>query len=104
MITLFQFLVNERKSHMTRFIALLLLAIPGIIAGIGVKLMRDTLFNYVNAPFSFLWEQLLIGTLFFIFGVTFIGGWIFYRDRKRHYVAKRFDRNPQEKNIKNNNN
>lgn len=79
---------------MTRLIALLILVIPGAIAAIGVKLMRDTIFNYINSPFTALWQQLLTGFLGFLLGVTFIGGWVFYRDRKRNYVANRFRNNP----------
>ena len=75
---------------MTRFIALIIIVIPIALATIGVKLMRDTFYDLVNAPFDHLWTQFTSGFLFFLIGVAFIGGWIFYRDKKRHYVAKRF--------------
>ncbi len=75
---------------MTRMIALLILFIPGALAVIGVKLMRDSVFDILQPLFPWLWLQLLIGFVSFILGISFIGGWIFYRDRKRHYVADRY--------------
>jgi hypothetical protein len=36
------------------------------------------------------WGKLLLGLILFAAGVAFIGGWIFFRDRKRNYVAPRF--------------
>lgn len=78
---------------MTRMIALLILVLPGALAVVGVKLMRDSVFDILQPVFPWLWLQLVAGFLFFLFGVCFIGGWIFYRDRKRHYVADRFKKN-----------
>ncbi|TCP31819.1 uncharacterized protein DUF2627 [Scopulibacillus darangshiensis] len=75
---------------MSRLIALIVIVIPGAIAAIGVKLMRDTLFDYLNAPFPWLWLQFISGLAAFLIGIAFIGGWIFYRDRKRNYVADKY--------------
>lgn len=75
---------------MTRLMALIILVFPGILAVYGVKLMRDTLFNLLNVPYPFLWLQFLVGFIVFIVGVGFVAGWIFYRDRKRNYVSKRY--------------
>ncbi|WEG14330.1 DUF2627 domain-containing protein [Pullulanibacillus sp. KACC 23026] len=77
---------------MSRYIALLILVIPGALAVVGVKLMRDSVFDILQPLFPWLWLQLVIGLILFLAGVGFIGGWIFYRDRKRHYVADRFKR------------
>lgn len=82
------------KPVLTRFIAILLLVIPGISATYGFLKMKNVLFAYFaelgqkNPSFDFL--HFALGFLFFIFGVGFIGGWIFFRDRKRNYVAPRF--------------
>ncbi|GGE37673.1 hypothetical protein GCM10011391_15630 [Pullulanibacillus camelliae] len=82
---------------MTRFIALIIILLPIAAAVIGVKLMRDTFFDIVHAPFSHLWSQFIGGLLLFILGIAFVGGWIFYRDRKRNYVADRFHPSKRKK-------
>ncbi|MCJ8006776.1 DUF2627 domain-containing protein [Lederbergia wuyishanensis] len=75
---------------MGRVIALLLLLIPGIISGYGIKLMRDMLFGKLQAPFPYLWMQFLSGLIFFVLGLGFIAGFILHRDRKRNQVQERF--------------
>lgn len=75
---------------MARIIALILLLIPGLLAGYGIKLMRDMLFGILHAPFPYLWMQFFGGLLYFIIGLGFIGGFIFHRDRKRNKVQDRF--------------
>ncbi|MDP4550180.1 DUF2627 domain-containing protein [Alkalihalobacillus macyae] len=73
-----------------RLIALLIVLIPGIFGVIGIKLMRDVLFGVLNAPFTSLVVQFILGLLFLILGLAFVGGFIFYRDRKRNKVQDRF--------------
>ncbi|MBS4209656.1 DUF2627 domain-containing protein [Bacillus sp. FJAT-50079] len=75
---------------MVRLIALIILLIPGILAGYGIKLMRDMLFGILLSPFPYLWLQFFAGLLFFIIGLGFIAGFILHRDRKRNKVQKRF--------------
>lgn len=77
---------------MQRMIALLLLVIPGVISGYGIKLMRDMVFGITNLFFtpSLLWLQFVVGLILFLIGVSFIGGFIFHRDRKRNKVQARF--------------
>ncbi len=75
---------------MGRFIALMILVIPGIIAGYGIKLMRDTIFALINSPYPNLSVQFLVGFIFFIAGLGFIGGFIFHRDKKNGKIAPRF--------------
>ncbi|MCR2820338.1 DUF2627 domain-containing protein [Lederbergia panacisoli] len=75
---------------MGRVIALLLLLIPGILSGYGIKLMRDMLFGKLLSPFPYLWMQFFAGLLFFILGLGFIAGFILHRDRKRNQVQERF--------------
>ncbi|WP_127494330.1 DUF2627 domain-containing protein [Paenibacillus glycanilyticus] len=79
-----------------RLVAVLLLVIPGIAACIGFLKMKNALFNYFSEfgndaikP-DFAWLSFLFGLVLFAIGVGFIGGWIFFRDRKRNYVAPRF--------------
>ncbi|WP_100404740.1 DUF2627 domain-containing protein [Bacillus solitudinis] len=75
---------------MGRFIALMILLIPAILAGYGIKLMRDTIFQLLNSPYPSLVLQFLAGFIFFLAGLSFIGGFIFYRDRKNGKIAPRF--------------
>ncbi|RLQ98290.1 DUF2627 domain-containing protein [Falsibacillus albus] len=75
---------------MIRIFALLIMVIPGIAAVLGVKLMRDMTFGILQDPFPFLWLQFLTGLIFFLGGLSFIAGFIFYRDRKRNKVQDRF--------------
>ena len=56
---------------MIRIIALIIVLIPGILAAVGIKLMRDMTFGILQAPFSHLWVQFLVGLVFFIGGLGF---------------------------------
>lgn len=83
------------KTKAARFIAILLLVIPGFAATYGFLTMKNAVFeSFGPAPFP--WLKFVIGLVLFILGIAFIAGWIFYRDRKRNYVAPRF----REKNKK----
>jgi len=77
------------KAKFARFIAILMLVIPGIAAAYGFLAMKDSIFDKLaGEPFPF--GKFVLGFLLFLLGWGFIGGWIFYRDRKRNYVAPRF--------------
>ncbi|WP_270170482.1 DUF2627 domain-containing protein [Paenibacillus sp. SYP-B4298] len=86
------------KIIIARFIAVLLLVIPGAAATFGFLKMKDAVFAYFsgfgdesNAVMpAFAWGSFVIGLVLFLAGVGFIGGWIFFRDRKHNYVAPRF--------------
>ncbi|RSL32001.1 DUF2627 domain-containing protein [Salibacterium salarium] len=65
-----------------RIIALLILVIPGLLSALGIKLMRDTLFQILQSPFPFLWLQFVAGLFMLIFGIWFISGFVLFRDRK----------------------
>lgn len=85
------------KLLIQRLIAILLLVIPGIAAAYGFLLMKDALYDYfatigeVNAPAaSFSWGMFIGGAILFLIGIGFIGGWIFFRDRKHNYLSSRF--------------
>lgn len=73
-----------------RFIALVILLIPGAIGVYGVKLMRDALFTAFDPELGFQWTIMVLGIVFFIFGIAFVGGFIFYRDKKRRLLQPRF--------------
>lgn len=75
-------------EKMIRFLAVLVLFIPGIIGAFGIKLMRDALFSEVYTIFVTEGIQFVIGLIFFISGLAFIGGFIYHRDKKRNLVKK----------------
>jgi hypothetical protein len=85
------------KLIVQRLIAILLLVIPGLGAAYGFLLMKDALFNYfasmggsdTPAP-DFSWGTFIVGAILFLIGIGFIGGWTFFRDRKRNYLSSRF--------------
>jgi hypothetical protein len=79
-----------------RLIAILLLVIPGFMATYGFLEIKNALFDYFAAhgdesgtP-SLAWGQLILGIFLFLAGSGFIAGWVFFRDRKRNYVAPKF--------------
>jgi hypothetical protein len=81
------------KDTMYRFIAVLMLVIPGAMATYGFLAMKDAWFAQFAAAEAnphILWGKFVIGLILFLAGVAFIGGWTFFRDRKRNYVAPRF--------------
>ena len=78
---------------MLKIIALIILVIPGIIAGVGIKLMRDSMFGIVIDPFTFTALQFFIGLLMTVFGIWFIGGYLLYRERKNKRAQERFMKN-----------
>lgn len=71
--------------------------IPGFIAALGIKLMRDMVFGILQFPFPHLWLQFIIGFIAFILGLGFVAGFILYRDRKRNKVQARFKKSLQVK-------
>ncbi|NMM54512.1 DUF2627 domain-containing protein [Paenibacillus aquistagni] len=85
------------KTTLSRFIAVLLLVVPGFMATAGFLFMKDAIFYYIAdhgnelvANPAFEWMKFIGGLLLFAIGAGFIGGWVFFRDRKRNYVAPRF--------------
>lgn len=75
---------------MTRIIALIIMLIPGFIAALGIKLMRDMVFGILQAPFTHLGLQFLAGLVFFLGGLAFVAGFILHRDRKKNKVQALF--------------
>ncbi|HLR24145.1 MAG TPA: DUF2627 domain-containing protein [Pseudogracilibacillus sp.] len=73
---------------MARIIAALLLFIPGIIGAAGIKLMRDALFAEFYSIFIHEGIQFVVGLIMFVAGLSFIGGFIYHRDKKRQLTKK----------------
>lgn len=85
------------KLKTSRFIAIIILVIPGIAAMYGFLKMKDALFLFLAnhgddtlTNISFDWLNFIIGLLLFLCGISFLAGWTFFRDRKRNYVGPRF--------------
>lgn len=72
----------------TRIISLIILVIPIAVSAYGFKLMRDVFFDFM-AQEGFQIGLFALGLLCFLGGVSFFGGFIYYRDKKRGY-GKRF--------------
>jgi len=85
------------KLLIQRLVAILLLVVPGLAAAYGFLLMKDALYDYfakigdtsATAP-DFHWGMFIGGAVLFLAGIGFIGGWIFFRDRKHNYLSSRF--------------
>ncbi|TFE03181.1 DUF2627 domain-containing protein [Jeotgalibacillus salarius] len=80
---------------MARIIALIILLIPGVIAAYGIKLMRDMFFGLQAAWLPSLAIQFFLGLIMFLAGLSFIGGFLLHRDRKKNKVQQRFKRKEQ---------
>jgi hypothetical protein len=80
----------------SRFIAILILVFPGLLAMKGFLMMKDDIFNYISMHGDdsvipeFAWLHFGGGLLLFLAGMSFLGGWILTRDRKKNYVGPRF--------------
>lgn len=91
------------KLMISRFIAIIILVIPGILAMIGFLKMKDALFLFMSrhgddsiSSVTFDWLDFGVGLILFAIGIGFLGGWIFFRDRKRGYVGPRFRKKTTE--------
>lgn len=84
------------KLVFARFLAILVLVVPGLMAMKGFLMMKDALFLYYadhgndQVSPAFDWLSFGGGLLLFGAGMSFLGGWILFRDRKRNYVGPRF--------------
>lgn len=81
---------------MGRMIAFIIMLIPALMAGAGIKFMRDTLYGILISPFPWLWLQFLVGLFFAIIGIGFFAGYLLHRDRKNGRVAPRFQKKESE--------
>lgn len=77
------------KAPFYRFIAILLLVIPGLTATYGFLSMKDA-FSLNSTQTATCCGEIFLGFILFLLGVAFIGGWTFFRDRKRNYLAPKF--------------
>jgi hypothetical protein len=73
-----------------RFLAVMVLVLPGLAGTYGWILMKDVWFASLDPNILFAWPLFLFGLFLFVFGIAFLGGWILFRDRKRNYVQPKF--------------
>ncbi|ASA23081.1 DUF2627 domain-containing protein [Paenibacillus donghaensis] len=84
------------KLLISRFIAILILVVPGLMAMNGFLMMKDDIFDYYSMHGDetttpvFAWLHFGGGLLLFLAGMSFLGGWILTRDRKKGYAGPRF--------------
>jgi hypothetical protein len=78
------------KLIIQRLTAAALLVIPGLIATYGFLAMKNAFFHQFEVDGFFQWGRFVLGLFLFGLGSAFIGGWVFFRDRKRGYVSPRF--------------
>jgi TRAP-type C4-dicarboxylate transport system permease small subunit len=71
-------------------IALLIILIPGFLGIYGWKLMRDAIMLPFGTEETVSWLTFLAGFVLFVFGIAFIAGFVFHRDKKRRRVQPRF--------------
>lgn len=74
---------------MSRIFAVIVMFTPGVIGAFGIKLMRDALFADVSPIFFNEIVQFIIGFIMFAIGLTFVGGFIYHRDKKKQLVKER---------------
>lgn len=77
---------------MARMLAFIVMLIPALMAGAGIKFMRDTLFGKLISPFPWIWLQFVVGVIFFVIGLGFFAGFLLHRDRKKGKVAPKFQK------------
>jgi len=91
------------KTAFSRFIAIMLLVIPGFTATYGFLAMKNAFFAQFETDGAMQWGKFVLGFILFLAGVAFIAGWVFYRDRKRNYVAPRFKKKRGKRPVRKNN-
>lgn len=84
---------------MRKLIALTLLVIPVIVAGVGIKLMRDSMFGIINDPFTAVFLQFLIGLVMFGLGTWFIAGYIINREKKNKRLNPKLNKKRENKSV-----
>ena len=73
------------KPIYQRILAIVLMCIPGVLGIYGWTLMRDITFDYFAGK-GFAWLPFLGGLALLLLALYFLGGFIFYRDKKRNKI------------------
>ncbi|MBQ5151827.1 DUF2627 domain-containing protein [Macrococcoides caseolyticum] len=75
---------------MKKVIALMVLAVPIYLAGLGIKWMRDALFGILVPELHYIWLQFIIGFVLMVLGVSFVGGYILHIEKKSKRAQQKF--------------
>ncbi|GIM48317.1 hypothetical protein DNHGIG_38660 [Collibacillus ludicampi] len=73
---------------MARIMSWSILTAIFLIAGYGLNLLRDALMDKLSDPQTVIWWRVLLGFLLMSSGISYLGGFIYYRDKKRGNVKK----------------
>lgn len=80
-----------------RLMAVLVIVIPGILAGYGWNLMRDAIFtSFSSSGEAFPVLKMAVGLILFLAGVAFIAGFWVYRDKKKQNNTLLQNKNPEK--------
>lgn len=71
---------------MGRFIVWLILIGIFVLSGFGLNLIRIAIVDKIANPETVIWWKVLIGSVLMVGGLSFLGGFVFYRDRKQGKV------------------
>ena len=82
---------------MGRLIAVIVLAIPFITAGYGIKLMRDSIFAIPAPWLPNMTLQFIVGFFLMVGCVGFFGGFLLRRDQRKGRVQERFRKEALER-------
>ncbi|GGB05093.1 DUF2627 domain-containing protein [Macrococcus hajekii] len=74
---------------MQKILALLVLIIPIYLAGLGIKWMRDAVFGVLVPELHYIWLQFLLGAVFSVLGIAFVGGYILHMEKRNNRVPKK---------------
>ncbi|MBD8026123.1 DUF2627 domain-containing protein [Ureibacillus sp. Re31] len=80
---------------MARLLAFIVLLIPALMAGAGIKFLRDTLFGKLISPFPWFWLQFVVGIIFLVIGLGFFAGYLLNKDRKNGRIAPKYQKGPK---------
>ncbi|MBL0387521.1 DUF2627 family protein [Tumebacillus sp. ITR2] len=71
---------------MGRFIVWVILIGIFVLSGYGLNLIRIAIVDKIANPEIVIWWKVLIGSVLMVGGLSFLGGFVFYRDRKQNKV------------------
>ncbi|PWK05196.1 DUF2627 family protein [Tumebacillus permanentifrigoris] len=71
---------------MGRFFVWVILIGVFVLSGYGLNLIRIAIVDKVANPDVVIWWKVLIGGVLMFGGLSFLGGFVFYRDRKQGKV------------------
>ncbi|ULG71068.1 DUF2627 domain-containing protein [Macrococcus brunensis] len=74
---------------MQKILALIVLIIPIYLAGLGIKWMRDAVFGVLVPELHYIWLQFLLGAIFSVLGIAFVGGYILHMEKRNNRVPKK---------------